>query len=97
MAERIRIRCPICGSMPNLDQLAYTDENKPAKVLIFNHKFGGKVAVEDPSAIPFTKKKRGSAPGYSEYIDITAESPEELAKMKTWVDKRIAEYQAGGE
>ncbi len=95
MAERIRVRCPICGSMPNLDQLVYTEENKPAEIRVFIHKFGGKVAVEDPGAAPFTKKKRGSAPGYSEYIDITEDQPEEVAKVKIFFDKRVDEYLKG--
>jgi len=95
MAEKIRVRCPVCGSMPNLDQLVFTEENKPARIRIFLHKFGGKVAAEDQGAIPYAKKKRGSAPGYSEYFDITDAQPEELAKLKTWFDKRVAEYLEG--
>ncbi|KKK62084.1 hypothetical protein LCGC14_3007880 [marine sediment metagenome] len=96
MAEKIRVRCPVCGSMPNLDQLLFTEENKPAEIRVFLHKFGGKLPVEDQGAIPLTKKKKGSAPGYSEYIDITDDQPEEVAKVKTWFDKRVAEYLEGG-
>ena len=93
MAEKIRVRCPVCGSMPDLDQLVHTEKNKPAKIRIFLQKFGGKVAAEDQGAMPYPKKKRGSAPGYMEYIDITDTSPEEVAKVKVWFDKRVAEYQ----
>jgi len=95
MAERIRVRCPVCGSMPTLPQLVQTEEEKPAKIRVFLQKFGGKVAAEDQGAMAFGKKKRGSAPGYMEYIDITDASPEEVAKVKTWFDKRVKEYLEG--
>ena len=97
MAEKIRIRCPICGSMPDLAQLVQTEETKPAVIRVFLQKFGGKVAAEDPGVALFQKNKKGSAKGYMEYIDITDTSPEEVAKVKTWFDKRVAEYQEGGE
>ena len=45
--------------------------------------------------MPFPKKKRGSAKGFIEYIDITDAQPEEVAKLKTWFDKRVAEYLKG--
>ena len=95
MAEKIRVRCPVCGSMPDLDQLVQTEEKKPAKIRIFLQKFGGKVAADDQGDMPYPKKKRGSAKGYMEYIDITDASPEEVAKVKTWFDKRVAEYLKG--
>lgn len=95
MAERIRVRCPVCGSMPSLDQLVQTEQTKPAQIRVFLQKFGGKVPAEDLGAMPFGKKKKGSAKGYMEYIDITADQPEEVAKVKTWFDKRIKEYLEG--
>ena len=95
MAEKIRVRCPVCGSMPDLDQLVQTEQNKPPQIKIFLQKFGGKVAAEDQGAMPYPKKKRGSAKGYMEYIDITDDQPEEVKKLKTWFDKRIEEYLGG--
>lgn len=92
MAEKIRIRCPICGSMPDLDQLTQTEEAKPARIRIFLQKFGGKVPADDQGDETYTKKKRGAAKGYMEYIDVTDDSPGEVAKMKQWFDKRIKEY-----
>lgn len=78
--------------MPTLEKLVQTEEKKPPLIRLFLQKFGGKVAAEDQGAMPYPKKKRGSAKGYMEYIDITDDQPEELAKLKTWFDKRVAEY-----
>ena len=95
MAEKLRVTCPICGQMTDLEQMENAEENKPTKVRLHLQKFGGKVAAEDQGAMPFTKKKRGSAKGFMQYIDITDAQPEEVAKLESWFDKRIAEYLKG--
>lgn len=92
MPEKLRVRCPVCGSMPDLDQLAKTEEEKPARIRIFLQKFGGKMPADEAVGVPYKKRKRGSAPGYMEYTDITDSSQEELAKLKEWFDKRVQEY-----
>ena len=92
MAEKIRVRCPVCGQMTDLEQMEKAEEDKPTEVRLFLQKFGGKVASEDQGAMLFTKKKRGSAKGFIEYLDITKTQPEEVAKLKTWFDKRVKEY-----
>ena len=98
MAEKLRVRCPICGSMPDLDQLVQTEKKWPAKLMLYLQKFGGKVPVTEPPSVEqlSKKKKMGGAPGYMEYIDITAESESQLAKIKVWFDKRVQEYLKGG-
>ncbi len=99
MAEKIRITCPICGQMTDLKQMENAEEKKPTEVRLFLQKFGGKIAAEDPNQALFhpKKKKKGSAKGYIEYIDITGDQPEEVAKLKMWFDKRVAEYLKEGE
>lgn len=96
MAERIRVRCPICGSMPTLPQLENTAKKWPAKLMLYLQKFGGKAPVVAHEGIPTPGKKKGSAPGYMEYIDITETSAGELARLKPWFDRRVAEYLEGG-
>ena len=97
MAEKIRITCPICGQMTDLKQMENAEEKKPTEVRLYLQKFGGKVPAEDPNQALFQlkKKKKGSAKGYIEYIDITGDQPEEVAKLKTWFDKRVKEYLEG--
>lgn len=95
MAEKIRVRCPVCGQMTDLEQMENAEENKPTEVRLFLQKFGGKVVADDQGASLFQKKKKGSAKGYMEYIDITDAQPAEVAKLRAWFDKRVAEYQKG--
>jgi len=95
MAEVTRVRCPICGMMPTLKNLADTAEKKPAQVRIFIQRIGGKKPVEMvPGEIP-KKTKKGGAPGNIDYEDITEKVPKEVQTMMAFFDKRIEEYQEG--
>ncbi len=93
MAEVTRVRCPICGAMPTLGNLEKTQDEKPAEVRIILQRFGGKVKVEDEHGVMPKKKKRGSAPGFIEYEDVTDQFPDSVKAMEGFFDKRIAEYQ----
>ncbi|MDP2726280.1 MAG: hypothetical protein Q8P59_01950 [Dehalococcoidia bacterium] len=96
MPEKLRIVCPICGMMSDLEQLQKTSENKPAEVRLKQQKWGGKL----PAGVPVegdlvTKKGRGSAPGYMVYEDITDQIPDEVEKVRKFFDDRIELYQSG--
>lgn len=92
MKEVIRIRCPACGMMTDLDQMVKTSQEKPAEIRIFRQRMGGKVAGE----FTLGKKGKGSAKGFMEYIDITDEVlPDQMATLKNWFDQRIKKYQEG--
>ncbi len=93
--EILRIRCPCCGMLPNLKVLEQTANEKPAEVRIIVNRFYGKKPAGQTEIDVFKKKKRGSAPGWIEYEDITDQVPEVVAKMQTYFDKRIAEYLKG--
>ncbi len=86
MAEFLRIRCPICNSLPNLKQLENA-ETSDHEVRVWLVKMGGKVAVPKEEGV-YIKKKQGGAAGVMEYIDVTDTHPEELAIYK----KKFAEW-----
>lgn len=93
--EIIRIRCPFCGMLPNLKVLEQTANEKPAEVRIIVNRFYGKKPAGQLEVDVYKKKKRGSAPGWIEYEDITDQVPEVVAKMRTFFDKRVKEYLEG--
>lgn len=97
MPEVIRVRCPICGAMPTLDNLEQTAAEKPAEIRIFIQRFGGKAQVEKVEGEIPKKKGRGKAPGYMEYIDVTEQYSEQVEKMEQFFNDRIKEYQGGKE
>ena len=90
MKEILRVRCPICGMMPSLDNLAQTAE-KEAEIRLYMQKIYGKKPA--PAGEEFKKKGRGKAPGWIEYEDITEQAPDQVDRLKTFFDKRIAEFQ----
>jgi len=90
MREVIRVRCPCCGMMPRLEQLANVDEKKP-EVRIFVQKFGGKKPVEKTEE--WKKTGRGKAPGFMSYEDITdTMEADQLKTITDWFVKRMEEY-----
>jgi hypothetical protein len=93
--EIIRVRCPACGMMPTLDNLAYTDKEKPAEVRIFIQTLGGKAKAPPLEEGTYKKRKRGSAPGLMEYTDVTDQYPDQVKEMQAFFDKRIKLYQEG--
>lgn len=97
MAQKIRVRCPVCGMMPTLENLELAETEKPPEVELFLQKFGGKVKLgqEVASGKGYQKKKRGSAPGYMEYINITNEYPEQLSKLIAFFKSRAEKFLAG--
>ena len=98
MPEKLRIVCPVCGMMSDLETLQETNTTKPAAVRIKLQKWGGKKPAGVPveGALPVVKG-RGSAPGYMEYVDVTEQVPDEVAKMEAFFNARIELYQAGKE
>lgn len=97
--EVTRVRCPICGMMPSLDNLEKTAKEKPAEVRIFVSRFYGKAPKTEGFGVdtPYKKKGRGSAPGRIEYEDITDKVPDEVEKLRSYFDDRIKQYQEGKE
>ena len=94
MAERLRVRCPVCGMHPFLEDLAKTAEEKPAEVKIFVLKFGGKMPVVENGEIP-VKTGRGKAPGYMEMVEVTDQVPEEVKKFEDFFKGRAQVFLAG--
>ena len=96
MAKEVtRIRCPVCGAMPTLENLEQTVKEKPAEIRIFIQRFGGKVQAQKEEGEMPKKKGRGKAPGFMEYEDVTDKYPELVAQMKGYFDGRIEQYQEG--
>jgi hypothetical protein len=90
--EIIRVTCPCCGMMTDLEQIARADAEKPAEVRLFVQKLGGKKPAETSPEAPYHKKGRGKAPGYIEYQDITESSPEQVAKLRDWFEARAKQF-----
>ena len=91
--EVTRVRCPCCGMMPKLEQLASAEKNSPA-VRVFTQKFGGKIPVVQ---IPgqYKKMARGKAPGVMSYTDITKTmDANQLAPVKDWFVGRAKAFLA---
>ncbi len=86
--ERIRVRCPLCGMHPFLEDLEKAFQEKPAEVRIYVLKFGGKVPAEDTGQIPI-KKGRGKAPGKMSMEDITELVPDEVQKFDKLFTQRV--------
>ncbi len=94
MAERIRVRCPICGMHPFLDQLLVAQGIPPAELRIFTLKFGGKLKTPPTGDVP-EKKKKGGAPGYMEMVDVTDQiDPGLLEQVQEFFKKRALDYLA---
>jgi len=91
MKEILRVRCPICGMMPSLDNLAHAAE-KDAEIRVLVQRIGGKKPASEGEE--FKKKGRGKAPGWIEYEDITEQASDQVERLKTFFDKRIAEFQS---
>lgn len=90
MATSIRVRCPVCGSLPK--EVDLEDPKKPLthRVEIVLQTFGGKVAA-DPSE-PYSKHGVGKAHGLMKYEDITPNSPELFEKWTQWFAERVIEF-----
>ncbi len=69
MAEKLRVKCPLCGMLSDLDHFLSV---RSGKIRIYLQRFGGKVVG--------TTKGRGSARGFMEYEDVT-KSNRELVNM----------------
>jgi len=92
--EVIRVRCPICGALPTMPNLEAAS-TKPAEIRIIIQRFGGKKpAVLTPGEIP-SKTKKGGAPGFMEYEDVTESVPDQVESMKSFFDGRIKLYEEG--
>jgi len=83
--------------MPTLDNLDKTDKTKPAEVRILIQRFGGKKPAEEPTGEIPKKKKRGGAPGFIEYEDVTKQVPDQVKIIQEFFDSRIKLYQEGKE
>ena len=90
MKEILRVRCPICSMLPTLDNLAHASE-KEAEIRLYTQRIYGKKPA--PPGEEIKKKGRGKAPGWIEYEDITEQVPDQVERLKTFFDKRIAEFQ----
>ena len=91
--EVIRVRCPVCGMMPKLEQLASAEKNPPA-IRVFTQKFGGKALVKQVVG-EYKKMGRGKAPGVMSYTDITETmDAKKLAPIKDWFVKRVKAFLA---
>ena len=91
MPERIRVRCPICGQLPYVEQLeALSDES--AEVRIFLHKWGGKKPVDQAAPPSYVKKGRGSAPGFIETTDVTENSKDQVVYWAKFFLGRVRKF-----
>lgn len=93
MAEKLRIKCPCCGFVTDLESLAEAAK-KPAEVRVILQKFGGKKPVMATGEIP-KKTKQGGAPGYNEYTDITDQVPDQVLKMEEFFKDRAMAFLDG--
>ena len=85
MKEITRVRCPICGMMPTLDNLGHAEEVPTVRIYI--QRMGGKVKA--PQGKGYEKKGRGSAPGFIDYEEVTAKVPELVKEMEGFFKKRV--------
>ena len=82
MVVRIRVRCPCCGSLPELERVKGLGE---VEVQVFRQTFGGRVPRDKAEGY---SKKRGTA-GIMKYEDVTAEEPELVEEVKALWRKRL--------
>lgn len=90
MAEKLRIRCPCCGMMTDQDQMGRVEGEKAA-VRVYLQKFGGKLPLNVPLGPGYKTSKRGGAPGYQEYIDIT-DTSSDLPQFEAWFTARAEAF-----
>lgn len=89
MKEIIRVRCPCCSMMTDLDRMAMADDT-PAEVRLYIQKIGGKKPAEQGAE--YKKIGRGKAPGVNIYEDITDSSPDQVAKVAEFFKRRAEEF-----
>jgi hypothetical protein len=81
--------------MPDLNNLTKA-AGEPAEVRIYVSRFWGKKPMPEPPPEELQKKrKRGSAPGWIEYEEITDKVPSQVKEMIAFFDQRIKLYQEG--
>jgi len=90
MAEKKRVRCPVCGMMPFLEYLEGQPEDGTFEVEMFVLKFGGKIVMESQVGDGYTKKGRGSAKGYMELVPLN--SPDDLETAVALFKKRAETF-----
>ncbi len=66
MARRIRVRCPCCGMIANLENFEHEDEY-PQEAFVETYGGKRKLTPEDRKARRGLKLGQGSAPGKIEY------------------------------
>jgi hypothetical protein len=91
MAKFLRIRCPICNSLPNERQLEKAVATGTRKVEIWEVHMGGKVVVPKEEG-DYKKKGKGSAAGLMEYIEITGSSPDIVEKYKKLFSEMMVQF-----
>lgn len=81
--QKLRVRCPCCGQMTDLDRMAEVN-TQPAEVQVFLQTMGGKNPIVQPEG-EWKKGGRGKAPGKMVYEEITKEMTfEQLASIMEW-------------
>ncbi len=93
--EKLRVRCPCCGQMTDLDRMAEVNPN-PAHVQVFLQTFGGKNPVPQIEGGPWKRIGRGKAPGKNVYEEITGKIDEsQLTTIKSFFVKRAEAFLQG--
>lgn len=92
MAEKVRCLCPCCGMYPFLENLEQTAKEKPTEIRLYLLKFGGKLPATKVEAETCKKKKRGSAPGYMEMIDITNQYPNQVKMVQAFFEDSAKKF-----
>ena len=94
--EKLRVRCPCCGQMTDLDRMAEVSEN-PAEVQVFLQTMGGKLPAPQVEG-EFKKVGRGKAPGLMTYEEITEKmEPGQRATIRDWFTSRAKAFLGGEE
>jgi hypothetical protein len=75
--------------MTDLEKLAEA-KDKPVEVRIYIQKFGGKTKVIDNTKLI----KRGGAPGFVEYEDVTEQMADKIQEMRQWFAERALKFAA---
>lgn len=88
MKEVIRVRCPLCGSLPELERVQAHPGPWPQEV--YTQRFGGKAKTTEKqkAAAAGKKKGKGSNPGYMEY-ELLPKPAADKVTSSLW-PKRIA-------
>ncbi len=89
--EKVRVRCPCCGMMTDLDRMAELDTD-PTQVQVFLQTMGGKTPMAHLDGV-FKKVGRGKAPGVMSYQEITGEIGEgQLLTIRKWFVTRAKAF-----